>query len=251
MNKQLLDLLDLAKKKLLMKIKSTDISGLQISDYNKRYLLDKMLSLDSVISIYSNILYYSLKDENVEHLNRFVFVDYGGGSGLLSLLAAQVGVGIVIYTDIYDVSCSDAEALSEALDLSINHFVCGDIYELKRFVKNSGIYVDAIASYDVIEHIYDVELHFRELFTLLSINSKVVYASSANISNPLIESTLKKRQRIAEYNSQKEVWGNKKRDTLKAYFEARCDIIKNIAPNMDDNINKALAQYPLLEFSMA
>ena len=89
MNKQLLSLLETAKNRLHEKIYTIDIFSLQISDYNKRYLTDKLSSLDSVLSVYAKILYHSLQEIDIEKLNSFVFVDYGGGSGLLSLLAVQ------------------------------------------------------------------------------------------------------------------------------------------------------------------
>jgi len=242
MNKQLLSLLETAKNRLQEKINNIDIFSLQISDYNKRYLTDKLSSLDSVLSVYVKILYHSLRDIKIEKLSSFVFVDYGGGSGLLSLLAVQVGVGTVIYTDIYDVCCADAAIISKSLNLPIKHFICGDIDKLGQLIKSNNIHIDAIASYDVVEHIYDVDLHFKELYALMGDNSSVIYASSANIANPLIVSVLKKKQQTAEYSSRKESWGDKKRDTLKAYFDARYDIIKNIAPDFDDFTIKSLAE---------
>ena len=242
MNKQLLSLLETAKNRLQEKIHTIDIFALQISDYNKRYLTDKLSSLDSVLSMYAKILYHSLQEMDMEKLNSFVFVDYGGGSGLLSLLAVQVGVGTVIYTDIYDVCCADAAIFSQSLNLPIKHFICGDIDKLGQLIKSNNIHIDAIASYDVVEHIYDVDLHFKELYALMGGNSNVIYASSANIANPLIVSVLKKKQQTAEYSSRKESWGDKKRDTLKAYFGARFDIIKNIAPGLDEFTIKSLSE---------
>jgi len=74
-------------------------------------------------------------------------VDYGGGSGLLSFLALEAGIGTVIYNDIYDVSCEDARKLGQALHLPLSRIVCGDVDELVSYLRKEKINVNAIVSY--------------------------------------------------------------------------------------------------------
>lgn len=79
----------------------------------------------------------------------------------MSLLAAELGVGTVIYNDIYDVSCKDIEILSNALGLKPDHIVCGDVDDLVSYLQEKSISINVIVSYDVLEHIYDVDSHLR------------------------------------------------------------------------------------------
>jgi len=71
-----------------------------------------------------------------------------------------LGIGNVIYVDIYDGSCNDVEILSNALGLPLDYIICGDVDDLISFVQDNQIIINLIASYDVLEHIYDVEDHF-------------------------------------------------------------------------------------------
>jgi len=50
-----------------------------------------------------------------------------GGGGMLSFLAKEMGIGTVIYSDIYDISCRDVKLLSRSLELALDHVVCADI----------------------------------------------------------------------------------------------------------------------------
>lgn len=94
---------------------------------------------------YTYLLALSLSGNKIP-LSKFIFVDYGGGSGVLSLLAKELGIGNVIYDDIYDISCKDVRVLSRAIDIEIDDYVFGDIDELIAYLKNQSISINAIAS---------------------------------------------------------------------------------------------------------
>ena len=74
----------------------------------------------------------------------------------MSFLAKEIGIGKVIYNDIYDISCDDVKVLSSHLRLPIDYIVHGGIDELISFSNQIDTPVDALVSYDVIEHIYDI-----------------------------------------------------------------------------------------------
>jgi hypothetical protein len=95
-----------------------------------------------------------------------------------------MGIGTIIDNDIYDVSCTDVERLSSILGLTLGHVVCGDVAELVASLQKNSISINAITSYDVLEHIYDVEYHFKKLRCLSDNGFRIVYASGANIANP-------------------------------------------------------------------
>jgi len=213
------------KERLRKKILALDVRSIGLSAYNQRYLLEKIHSIDFVLHVYGEILEYVLRDQS-SLLERFTLVDYGGGSGLLSLLAKEIGIKSVIYDDIYDVSCADIALLSHELGLALDHIICGDSDVMISYLASRSLSADAVASYDVLEHIYDVEGHFRRLRNLPGRRIRIVYASSANIENPWIVRGLKKKQIEAESRSRASKWGAKERDSLEAYLELRKKTIR-------------------------
>jgi len=154
-SRQLLDQIAFAQIRLHDRLINLDTKSLNISEYNQRYLGSKISNLKGTLQLYGRLLYLAVKNSHVS-AEDFVLVDYGGGSGVLSFLAAEMGIGTVIYNDIYDVSCTDVGSLSNALGLTLDHIVCGDVDELVSYLRENAISIDAITSYDVLEYIYDV-----------------------------------------------------------------------------------------------
>lgn len=215
--------ISLAKERLHKKLLALDIGSLGITEYNQRYLGDKLKNIDGVLDLYGYLLRLCLSNNSLP-IQQSVFVDYGG-SGVLSLLAKELGVGKVIYVDIYEGSCNDVGILSKALRLPLDHIICGDIDDLVSFVKENSIIIHSIASYDVLEHIYDVEDHFDKLAALQEDYFRIVYASGANIKNPRIVRNLQKQQQVrAEHENREKTWGHKERDSLRAYYDIRKDL---------------------------
>ncbi len=60
-----------------------------------------------------------------------VFVDYGGGCGILSLAARLIGFNTVICNDIYEKSLIDAKTISKETGIPIDHF-----YNLDSWFKS-------------------------------------------------------------------------------------------------------------------
>lgn len=228
---QLLDAISSARTRLYDKLARLDLAASGLSEYNQRYLKDKFVNMKGVLRLYGRLIHLSLRNSPVPLEDR-VLVDYGGGCGLISLLALETGVGNVVYNDIYDVSCVDVGLLSGHLGLSLNHVVCGDATELVSYLRENALSPDAITSYDVLEHIYDVESHFRTLGTLTDARFRVVYATSANIANPLYVHLVRKRQIQAEHETRKKKWGHKESDTLQAYHDLRKGMISSYAPDL-------------------
>jgi hypothetical protein len=240
-DRQLVDRIMSAKLRLYNKFVNLDIKSLNISEYNQRYLGDKVVALESELDLYGRLLYLSLNNNRVLPEN-FVLVDYGGGSGLLSFLATEMGIGTVIYNDIYDVSCVDIGFISHALGLKLERIVCGDVDELISYLQANSISIHAITSYDVLEHIYDVEDHFKKLRLISSDNFRIVYASGANPENPRYLRYVKKQQIEAEFQTRSKKWGNKECETLQAYLEERKNIISAYAPDLSRELIEQLAR---------
>ena len=234
--------LEKAGKRLYEKIRKIDLIEIGISEYNQKYLKQILGNIESTLQRYSYLLSLSLKNAK-KSIEEFVLVDYGGGSGLLSMLAVETGIGKVIYNDIYDISCIDIQKLSRAAKINIADFVCGDISELISFLKKKSITINAVVSYDVIEHIYDIEEYFRKLRFLSTGPIRLVLASGANIQNLIYKRKIMKKQLMYEYEDRKLQWGHKERDTLKSYFSIRKEIISKLEPKLDAVKVKKLAYF--------
>jgi hypothetical protein len=228
---QLLDKIATAQLHLCEKLVGLDLPSLNVSEYNQGYLGRKIAHPEGVLELYGRLFHLVLKNSPVP-LEDFILVDYGGGSGAISYLAVELGVGTVIYNDIYDVSCEDVRCISKALELPLDHIVCGDVEDVVSYLQEHVIPINAIISYDVLEHIYDVESHFRKWRTLSVSSPLIVYASGANIENRLYVNSVKKKQIDCELRPKDKVWGHKERDTLQAYLDVRRDMITAHAPDL-------------------
>ncbi|MFH1537679.1 MAG: methyltransferase domain-containing protein [bacterium] len=225
MDDPLLSQINSAAETLHQILGGLNLQKIGITEYNQRYLGNKLSNTIGNFQIYTNLISLSLSGAGVP-LDRLTFVDYGGGSGIISLLAKQLGIGRVVYCDIYDGSCRDIKVLSEKTGIYVDDIVCGDIDDLITYVRKESITIDSITSFDVIEHIYDIESYLRKLKLLSDFHFRIVFASGANIRNPLIYVKLTRHQLIMEYMDREKKWGTKETESLRSYLEIRKDIIK-------------------------
>ncbi|MCU0694401.1 MAG: class I SAM-dependent methyltransferase [Polyangiaceae bacterium] len=108
-------------------------------------------------------------------------VDHGGGLGFISLLAKAVGVGKVIYNDIDAKFADAARGIANVVAARADQYIVGDVEAL---LSEAGTAVDALVSYDVLEHIYDLDAFFAKLGSS-AICPTVIFASSgANMFSP-------------------------------------------------------------------
>lgn len=222
--------IDKAAGRLFRKLKNIDVDSLDISDYNKRYLRERLKNLHRTLQMYTYILFGSVVSVK-KSLDEIVFCDYGGGSGILSLLGKELGLGTVIYNDIYDVSCRDAQVVGDEIGNTADHYVHGDIDEVINFLGENAFSLDAFASCDVIEHVYDVKLFFRKLPFLSNADLHVVMSSHANNTNPIIRYILKRKQIAVEHQDREKKWGHKERDCLRSFYKVRDEMIRQYCNN--------------------
>lgn len=71
-------------------------------------------------------------------------VDYGGGTGLLALLAKELGFKSVIYNDIYKGSCDDVKELSQSCSLELDTVIHGDAKSVVDYLNSNSIKADKI-----------------------------------------------------------------------------------------------------------
>lgn len=237
----LLSQVNVAASRLHPKIAALDVSSVGISEYNQRYFKDHQSHLLGDLQRMAFILSWAISTSK-KPLSDLVFVDYGGGAGFLALLAKELGIGTVIYNDIYDVSCRDAEVIGNSLGVPADQFVQGDVDELLGFLKFHDIYCDALASYDVLEHIYDVDSFLTKLCTSPHGPTTFIMASGANPRNLITRKRLMKRHLEYEYRDREKIFGHKERDTLRAFYSVREEAIRNSAPELTPGEIQSLAE---------
>jgi hypothetical protein len=229
-----------AQDSIYKKLQQIDLSTLPISDYNKRYLSDYLNNYQYYMHYYSRIIKMALT-ESKGNTDKF-FIDYGGGIGMLSYLAIETGFKNIVYNDIYDVSVNDVKILSRAIGLIPTHFVHGDIDSLVKTCNKLKIDVGIVCSFDVLEHIYNIEEWFEKA-TYLDESFSLIFCTSANGSNPVVRKKLMKMQIKSEFSGHDIQWGHKERDTVKPFLQIRKEIIQEYDPNLTtDKINTLATQ---------
>lgn len=222
-----------------LKLNSLNLKSLNISENNRSSLLKYKENFNFYISNYSQFLQKALEKLNVP-ADKSVFVDYGGGCGILSAMAKEAGFKTVIYNDINRKSTNDAEIISKELGIYIDHFISGDADDFVTQMELLNISPDLICSFDVVEHIYDLEKWILTMNRLS--NPQFVLMTGANPKNPIISCRLKKQQLISEnLGCENNIRCNEKYLNT-SFLEERETILKNAFPQLKEAEVRFLAQ---------
>jgi len=230
-----------AAQTLASRMRGLRLAELDISDYNKRYLGTYLKDLDAVLQRYSFILAWALAPGDQKGDGPNVVLDYGGGSGCLSLLARAAGVPTVLYNDIFDGSCRDAAVIAKALDLSADQYIHGEIDEVLAYIRPRNISIDTVTNNDVLEHIYDVETFLRRLPELSRNGLNVSLATGANDQNLYVRRRLQRLQREREYQDRTRQYGHKDGETSASYRAVRASVVRSHAPSLSESEVQRLA----------
>ncbi|MFM9944958.1 MAG: methyltransferase domain-containing protein [Bacteroidia bacterium] len=222
------------RKQFITLFDGLEVDKLDISDYNKLYLKKHLQSLE-----YSVILAWQILELGVEKLEKPIekisMAEIGGGTGIISLLAKWLGFGTVVYTDIYEQSCTDFEVISNTLGLKPTGILVGSINELAINYRNQ---IDLLVSRDVVEHIYNPALFFKHSIQNFK-NAILVHNTSANIYNVFRKKYFKKIHQMDEWE-----WnGNqfKPGDSLESFYKMRLDFIRREFPSLSVSRSEILA----------
>jgi len=229
-----------AAENLRGKLLALDSANQPLSEYTQRYLGDSLNHRDDLLGTYTWLMGLALGPEETD-CEMLTVLDYGGGTGLLSLLAKEAGFREVIYNDIYDVSCHDARVLARSLGLEADRYVCGDARDLRDDARREGWKANVLLSFDVIEHIYDVDTFLGMLPAFGPPSYSVVLASSANGFNPRTRQLTMRLHRRRETRNKSKKWGYKRRDSLESFRSLRRQMIRLIDPQISERELKTLA----------
>lgn len=130
----------------------------------------------------AHLLYKAIKMSG-KRPEEIVLMDYGAGVGTLYLLAAMIGCREVIYNDHLEDWKKSAEIIANAIGVSIDLYVVGDISDCLDELHSLNIHCDIITSRNVVEHIYKLDEFYSTVFQRQP--SAIIYSSTtANKNNP-------------------------------------------------------------------
>jgi 2-polyprenyl-3-methyl-5-hydroxy-6-metoxy-1,4-benzoquinol methylase len=208
------------------KITSLDFERLDISDYNKQYIRRLIPVLHYYLDIYAYCIKEGLHKCN-KALEELILIDYGGGSGFLSMMAKQVGIGTVIYIDLNENSVETIRILKKKTGIGPDIILQGDSRTLSEWCLSKQINPDLLISTDVIEHIYNLSDFFSDL-TLINDQLKMIFTTASNPYNPFVTYRLRRFMRGCET-------GNIEKPN---YYTKRLLYIQKTFPQMSDTTLK-------------
>lgn len=203
------------------------LKALGMSPYSQRYMdvvFGRPFRRHYNLTKYAHILSNALEDHDPGRLPDLTLVDYGGGHGVLSLLARQIGVGTVVHSEIFPTSSQDAQILVRSVGARAGPFFLGDTPDFRREMKAAGLTADVIVNYDVLEHVYNLRQYFLDLAAVTRPGGRWFMGSGANL---YLES---ERQTFLNLHAQSEgVLGD---GNPNAYANMRAQIVRTHGPDL-------------------
>ena len=166
-------------------IADTDFSNIVLSEQYIEKVRHNVYTLPYYSKIYACCL------SGITDVANSVLVDYGGGCAFLSQFAKRLGVAKVIYVDINAESVQTAAELKRVLGFGPDVLIHGDSNDLKAWCAEHKVVPDCLVSVDVIEHIYDLDAFFGDLF-VINPSMKMVFTTASNPCNKLKVRKLRK-----------------------------------------------------------
>lgn len=232
------DIIQTGASRLFGRLRELDVEGLGLPEYSAEYLRPYQRRLVGVMQKCAYLLSLSLADTE-KTLERFVFVEYGGGLGILSLLAREIGVGRVIYNDLNPIALHGARILAKHFGLQADAYVRGEVEDVIQFLLQSKQDCNGIASSNVIEHIPDLDAHFRSLARLHASPGRMtaVMATNVNAHNPWIAKRYARRHMMAENGRLDPITGR----VVGGHLATRREIIEKCEPTLSASVVESLA----------
>ncbi|MBP5190054.1 MAG: SAM-dependent methyltransferase [Bacteroidales bacterium] len=155
--------------------------------------------------------------------DEITIVDYGGGHGLLGILAKKLDFRNVIYVDYSADALNAVRQMGETLGVKPNVMLQGDAATLKEWCRENDIVPDALLAMDVIEHIYVLDDFFACIYDI-SPRMKMVFTTASTPFNARVVRRLHKAMQADELGT----------TTHKGFWQMRRDYIQKLQPEMSD-----------------
>lgn len=190
-NKQKHIAFDLAKR-----LQVIDYDKLPISEYNKRYIRNLKPALGYYMKIYTDCLCKGIEATGLK-LSNITFIDYGGGSGFLSMLAKEIGIGKVIYIDLNPLSVETVRLLKQETGIGPDIILQGDSGSLAKWCNENSVTPELLIATDLIEHVYNLDSFFSDL---IGINNSIymIFTTASTPFNPYVKRKLRKAMKGCE-----------------------------------------------------
>ena len=211
------------KQRLLVKqIRQIAVDKLDISDYSRTALRRVVSAAAFYMDIYRSSLEHVLACGNKAPIE-MTLVDYGGGHGLLSILAKKLGFGRVVYVDYNADALQTVGVLGGMLGAEPDVVLQGDATVLEAWCRNNGVTPDALLAMDVIEHIYVLDDFFAVLHAM-SPKMTMLFTTASTPFNQRVVRRLHKTMLRDEYGG-----ANKE-----GFLSMRRGYVKQMHPDMSD-----------------
>lgn len=178
----------------LKKLEEADFSSLELSRYHADYIHRLQAHFKHYFSIYERefaCLFQNHSEAEIKNAcNQDYFIDYGGGCGFLSLYAfAIMGIKKIIYVDTNKNSAKVTAQIFDYFALPKPIIIIGNQNTLISYCKNEKISPKYLISTDVIEHIYNLEIFFKEIGASFP-QLEMVFSTGSNPKNPYVRKKL-------------------------------------------------------------
>jgi len=214
-----------------------DPSGYYPPGYWVGWLRRKQDNFLSYLQIYAYIISMAIPESKPDFAS-LRLLDFGGGWGLMGLVAREAGIGQVTYLDKDPGVSSAARVISEGVGLPFDDYIHGGEEALLTGDSNR---FDSIVSSDVLEHVYDIDGLFKAVSHACSPNGFMFHQTGANPKSPY------QRYHLTRLHRKYETDNPAKLSTLhaqggRAHWEERKEFIQSYAPDITDPELETLAK---------
>ncbi len=215
---------DLHQKQMTEALKQLNPDELAISAYSRTALGRTLKAAEFYMDIYRSALEKCVAAVALPP-SEITLVDYGGGHGLLSILAKQMDFGRVIYIDMRAESLQTVQTLGERLGTLPDVMLQGDADMLQDWCERNQERPTALLAMDVIEHVYILDEFFA---TLHRINPAMwmLFTTASTPYNKRVVKRLHKAMILDEL-------GN---DQKKGFRTLRREYIQQLHPDMPERM---------------
>jgi len=155
--------------------------------------------------------------------DEIIIVDYGGGHGLLSILAKMLDFRSVVYVDHDAEALTTARLLGDALGVQPDVMLQGDASTLKTWCSENRVIPNGLLAMDVIEHVYILDDFFACLHEI-SPRMKMVLTTASTPYNHRVVRRLHKAMQADELGT----------TVKKGFWQMRRDYIQAMQSEMSD-----------------